>query len=53
MMDMECISCTYFARPADAPESVPLQCMWQPSEEGEYEFPCGIVQLPFEMEEDE
>lgn len=29
----KCKGCTYYGRPADAPESVPLDCLWQPNED--------------------
>lgn len=36
----KCKGCTYYGRPADAPESVPLDCMYQPEEGEEYKPPC-------------
>lgn len=36
----KCKGCTYYGRPADAPESVPLDSMYQPEEGEEYKPPC-------------
>ena len=37
--EYKCIGCEYFGRASDAPESVPEDCMWQPSELEDYR-PC-------------
>lgn len=37
--EYKCIGCTYFGRASDAPESVPEDCMWQPTEFEDYR-PC-------------
>lgn len=37
----KCEKCTYYGRPSDAPETTPLDCMYQPEEGEEYKPPCG------------
>lgn len=37
--EYKCSGCTYFGRASDAPESVPEDCMWQPTEFEDYR-PC-------------
>ena len=37
--EYKCIGCEYFGRASDAPEIVPKDCMWQPSEFEDYR-PC-------------
>lgn len=37
--EYKCIGCHYFGRAADAPETVPNDCMWQPNDCDEYR-PC-------------
>lgn len=36
----KCFDCIYWDKPSDAPENVPFDCMWQPSEENGWELPC-------------
>lgn len=37
----KCKNCTYFGRAGDAPETVAMDCMWQQSENEDYEgLPC-------------
>lgn len=36
---MNCESCYYYGKSADAPETVE-ECMWTPSEEDGYNRPC-------------
>ena len=38
--DEKCKECTYYGRPSDAPESVPLDCIYQPETGEEYKLPC-------------
>jgi hypothetical protein len=37
----KCESCCYYGRPGDAPETAPEDCMWEPSEEEDWEPPCA------------
>lgn len=37
---MNCESCYYYGKAADAPETVEEECMWTPSEEDGYNRPC-------------
>ena len=49
-MDYKCAKCFYFGKPGDAPEDIPDDCMWEPSENNGWEMPCEEIEQEREEE---
>lgn len=47
----KCNGCSYYGRPADAPESAPLDCLYEPTEDDVDAEGFTILEPPCKREE--